>query len=158
MDRRRNFIVYTEQTDALDNLFRARATKVNYEKDKYIVQFKNPISLSKLKKWSGCENIEGVIKPKKAETHKTVEEIICDSVLKSQKDYEEQVEKGRIIHHALRYFNISEDVLQNPYKKALKLYKKKMQESMGEEEMPTPAHVVNTIIPPAIGPIEDDVH
>ena len=128
MDRRRNFVVYTERTDALDNLFRTRATKVQYDEDKYILQFKNPIAVSTLKKWSGCENVEGVMK--REIKHKTTEEIICDSVLEAQKQYEDLVEKGRMVHYILKHFGIREDVLQNPNKKALKLYRKKMEEDL----------------------------
>ena len=150
MDRRRNFVVYTERTDALDNLFRTRATKVQYDEDKYILQFKNPIAVSTLKKWSGCENVEGVMK--REIKHKTTEEIICDSVLEAQKQYEDLVEKGRMVHYILKHFGIREDVLQNPNKKALKLYRKKMEEDLKNGKVANNTEQATVQINPAIGP------
>ena len=51
--RRSHFIVYSKKRWFLDYIFRTKATKVSYARDKYILYFKKGISASRLQNYCG---------------------------------------------------------------------------------------------------------
>ena len=60
MERRRNHIVRTEQTEALDYLFWTKVNSFTYIDGAYIVNFTYPVSAKHVKQLCGCTDIEPI--------------------------------------------------------------------------------------------------
>jgi len=58
----RNYLIFSEKTDTLDELLPTRTSKMEYDTDRYNVHFKSQISPNAVKNWSGCQNVEPVFK------------------------------------------------------------------------------------------------
>ncbi len=143
MERRRNMIVRTEQTEALDELFKSKADSFTYKDGLYQLHFANPVTVKAIKEWSGCTDIEPVTKrkPRVSSTHENTQEpavkkrkeeeckptttSIYHSVLKAQTEYDEMVAQGKLIDAVLKKYGFSEEVLQPKHTKPLKLYRNK---------------------------------
>ena len=124
MSRRRNILVRTERTQALDAVFAAKAESFEYKDDAYVLHFTKPTTVNQVQIWSNCPNVEPLVKGKK----RPIPDSVYKSVLKAQSEYRSLVERGKSIDIILRKCGISEDVLQPRQTRALKIFRRKLQE------------------------------
>ena len=128
MSRRRNILVRTERTQALDDIFATKAESFEYKDDAYVLHFTKPTTVNQVQIWSNCPNVEPLVRGKK----RPIPDSVYKSVLKAQSEYRSLVERGKSIDIILRKCGISEDVLQLDQRKALKAFRsveKKHQEA-----------------------------
>ena len=150
MERRRNFTVRAEQTQALDDVFRVNGATFTYNNGAYILHFAKPVTVELVKGWSGCTDVEPLIKAKARGKRKRKNEqekrdepkakhpttaSIYRSVLKAQTEYNNLLAKGELIDTVLRKYGISEEVLQPKHTKPLKIYRSKEKRRQEVEAM-----------------------
>ena len=141
MERRRNFVVRVEQSEALEELFRTKTDKFFYDKGSYTLHFTNPTTAKTIQTWSGCTEVEALTKrrtkaedPSLKETTTIPEPLtqrmdnIYHSILQAQREYDAVIEEGAVIDTILQTTGISEDVLQPRQTRALKIFRRKLQE------------------------------
>ena len=137
MERRRNFVVRTEQSEALEELFRMKTDKFFYDKGAYTIHFTNPTTAKTIQAWSGCTEVEALTKrrPKEEQDIVPIPEPltermngIYDSILQAQREYEALIAHGDVIDTVLKTTGINEEVLQPRQTRALKIFRRKMQE------------------------------
>ncbi len=136
MERRRNFVVRAEQSEALEELFRMKTDKFVYDKGAYTIHFVNPTTAKTIQAWSGCTEVEALTKrrPKEEEPLPIPEPLtqrmdnIYDSILQAQREYDALIAHGDVIDTVLKTTGINEEVLQPRQTRALKIFRRKMQE------------------------------
>jgi len=123
--RSRNYLIFSEKTDVLDELLPTRASKVKYDTDRYIVSFKNPKSPHAVKLCSGCQNVKPVFRRlPKLDIEDDKSKKLLQRMLLAKQNYEEKIARGKLMAEILQVYNIPEDSLDGSDKNAYLLFKK----------------------------------
>ena len=117
--RFRNFILKTEEMDSIDAILQRIGDKYYYTNNCYTLHVTTPITLSKLKKLTGCQDIEVVPKRWRKETRLTE---MAKRIQLAEKNYQQKIKLGKQIDKYITENKISSLVLNDDDSEALKLY------------------------------------
>ena len=128
--RFRHFLLYTEPTEELGQLLMKMGKTISEHVDAekgpyYYLYLGKQMTVNRLKKVTGCDNIEGVAVVSSNEI-----EMTRSSIALAKKEHEALVKKGKIIMDILNEDNTSVDILSMADRKAVKAYKKLLEKQI----------------------------
>ena len=126
--RYKHFLLNTEPSPELDELLESLAKTVSRHMDDdqqpyYHLQTRRLVTVKRLKKITGCDNIMGVTT---SPSWPVLVEMARSSVREAKKEREALITRGKVLAQVLNEDNTDENILSIADRRALKLYKKSL--------------------------------